>query len=41
MNLISDDYYDEIHLKFLLAEYDRAKIDKQDCLSYMIDNKDN
>lgn len=28
MDAISDDYYDEIHLKFLIAEYERAKMDK-------------
>lgn len=29
MDAISDDYYDVIHLKFLLAEYQRAKMDKK------------
>jgi hypothetical protein len=41
MDAISDDYYDEIHLKFLLAEYDRAKLDKQTCLQHMIESKGN
>ena len=41
MEAISDDYYDEIHLKFLLAEYDRAKLDKQTCLQHMIESKGN
>jgi len=39
MEAISDDYYDEIHLKFLLAEYDRAKLDKRTCLQHMIESK--
>lgn len=29
MEAISDDYYNEIYLKFLLAELERAKIDKK------------
>lgn len=40
MEAISDDYYDEIHLKFLLAEYDRAKLDKLTCLQHMIESKE-
>lgn len=39
MDAISDDYYDEIHLKFLLAEYARAKLDKDECLKHMIENQ--
>ena len=41
MDAISDDYYEEIHLKFLLAEYARAKLDKDECLKHMIENKCN
>jgi hypothetical protein len=41
MDAISDDYYDEIHLKFLIAEYDRAKMDKQQALNYMVESKNN
>jgi len=29
MDAITDDYYDEINLKFLLNEYQRAKQDKK------------
>ena len=39
MDAISDDYYDEIHLKFLLAEHARAKLDKEVCLKHMIENQ--
>jgi hypothetical protein len=41
MEAISDDYYDEIHLKFLLAEYDRAELDKATCLQHMVASKEN
>ena len=33
MDAISDDYYNEMNLKFLINEYERAKIEKQ---NYMI-----
>lgn len=29
MQAISDDYYDQIHFKFLISEYERAKLEKQ------------
>jgi len=29
MEAISDDYYDEIHLKFLINEYERSLLEKQ------------
>jgi len=28
MEAVSDDYYDELHLKFLVNEYERAKLEK-------------
>ena len=27
MEAISDDYYDEIHLKFLINEYERSRLE--------------
>jgi hypothetical protein len=41
MEAISDDYYNEINLKFLIAEYERAKLDKQSCLQFLIETKTN
>ena len=41
MEAISDDYYNEINLKFLIAEYERAKLDKQFCLQFLIETKIN
>ena len=35
MQAISNDYYDEIHFKFLVSEYERAKIEKQKYALYM------
>ena len=29
MQAISDDYYDQIHFKFLISEYERTKLEKQ------------
>ena len=35
MEAISDDYYEEIHFKFLISEYERTKFEKQKYLMYM------
>jgi len=35
MDAISDDYYDEMGLKFLISEYERAKQEKQKYLLYI------
>jgi len=29
MDAISDDYYNEMQLKFLISEYERGKLEKQ------------
>jgi len=43
MDAITDDYYDEINLKTLLAEYQRAKVEKKEVrkvLNKMIEDQD-
>ena len=35
MDAISDDYYNEMNLKFLINEYERAKIEKQNYMLYI------
>ena len=39
MDAISDDYYEEIHLKFLIAEYERSQFEKQRVMLFMEKNK--
>ena len=34
MDAISDDYYQEIHFKFLMQEYERTKHERQNYLKY-------
>ena len=35
MQAISDDYYDQMHYKFLISEYERAKLEKQKFTLYI------